>query len=106
MGLFANKRWAMLTSKKCAIVLNKKIMCNISFGKKIRNYLGPDFVMVLSSYENSKIGGERMNKKKEVLKLAERIARLRVEGDSYRWPPICAGILHQPKRPKAINRTE
>ena len=43
-----------------------------------------------------------MNKKKEALKLAERIARLRVEGDSYRWPPICAGILHQPKRPKVI----
>lgn len=45
-----------------------------------------------------------MNKKKEALKLAERIARLRVEGDSYRWPPICAGILHQPKRPKVIKK--
>lgn len=23
-----------------------------------------------------------------------------VEQNSYRWPPLCMGILHQPKRPK------
>lgn len=40
-----------------------------------------------------------MNKKKEALRLVERIARVKVEENSYRWPPICTGILHQPKRP-------
>lgn len=62
-------------------------MCHTSVGSKIL-----------------KTGGEIMDKKKEALKLAERIARLKVEGDSYRWPPICAGFLHQPKRPKAVKK--
>lgn len=39
-----------------------------------------------------------MNKKKEVLKLVEQVARVKVEENSYKWPG-CLGILHQPKRP-------
>ncbi|MDE6434817.1 MAG: cyclic lactone autoinducer peptide [Lachnospiraceae bacterium] len=27
------------------------------------------------------------------------MTRIKVEADSYRWPPLCTGILHQPKRP-------
>ena len=34
-------------------------------------------------------GGEGMNKKKEALKLVERVARVKVEENSFRWPPIC-----------------
>lgn len=35
------------------------------------------------------------------LKLVEKATRIRVQQDSYKWPPACAGILHQPKRPKS-----
>ena len=41
-----------------------------------------------------------MNKKKEVLKVVKKIGSVAVERNSYRWPPLCMGILHQPKRPK------
>ena len=41
-----------------------------------------------------------MEQKKDVLKLVERVARIKVEENAFRWPPICIGILHQPKRPK------
>ncbi len=34
---------------------------------------------------------------KSVLKFMERVVRYEVE---QRWPPICFGIFHQPKRPK------
>lgn len=42
-----------------------------------------------------------MEKKINVLAdmLVEKVARIRVEQDSFRWPPICMGILHQPVRP-------
>lgn len=43
-----------------------------------------------------------MEKKLEVLTLFERIARIKVEENSYRWPPICTGIFHQPKRPENL----
>ncbi len=41
-----------------------------------------------------------MNKTKEVLKLVKKVGSIGVEQNSYRWPPLCMGILHQPKRPK------
>lgn len=44
-------------------------------------------------------GGESLNKKHNVLKVVEAMARKKVESDSFRWPPLCTGILHQPKRP-------
>lgn len=45
-----------------------------------------------------------MQKTKEVvLKAVERIARMEVSSNSKQWPPVCMGILYQPKRPK---RTE
>ena len=45
-----------------------------------------------------------MNQKKEVLKLVERVARVKVEENSFRWPPFCTGFLHQPKRPKVVKK--
>lgn len=47
-----------------------------------------------------------MKTKKEALKLIERIARIKVEENSYRWPPICTGIFHQPKRPENLKGKE
>lgn len=41
---------------------------------------------------------EKINKK--ALKVVERIARNEVEKVRCGWPPVCSGILHQPKRPK------
>ena len=38
--------------------------------------------------------------KKTALKVVERIARNEVKRDEWGDPPICSGILHQPKRPK------
>ncbi len=38
--------------------------------------------------------------KQTVLKVVERVTREEVERDMYRWPPICIGLYHQPKRPK------
>ena len=43
--------------------------------------------------ENKKI-------KKMALKVVEKIVRNEVEKDKYGDPPICFGIIHQPKRPK------
>lgn len=40
-----------------------------------------------------------MNKKQNMLKLIEELARIKQEEDSKRWPPPCVGLLHQPKRP-------
>lgn len=47
-----------------------------------------------------------MNKKKEVLKLAKKIGSMAVEQYSYKWPPICMGILHQPQRSKNNNNVK
>lgn len=41
-----------------------------------------------------------MNKTKGALKLVKKIGSVSLEQNSYRWPPLCMGILHQPKRPK------
>ena len=38
--------------------------------------------------------------KGKMLEVVERIARVEVERNQNWWPPICSGILHQPKRPK------
>lgn len=40
-----------------------------------------------------------MSKKKEMLEMTQKLAKVKVQGDFLRWPPYCAGILHQPKRP-------
>ena len=42
----------------------------------------------------------------DVLRLIERIARIKVRENFYRWPPICIGILHQPKRPDSSKKTK
>lgn len=44
-------------------------------------------------------GGESLSKKHNALKVVEAVARVKVTSDSFRWPPLCTGILHQPKRP-------
>lgn len=36
----------------------------------------------------------------KALRAVERIARNEVEKMKFEWPPLCAGIGHQPKRPK------
>ena len=36
----------------------------------------------------------------KALRAVERITRNEVEIVSRRWPPICSGVTHQPKRPK------
>ncbi|TGY87131.1 cyclic lactone autoinducer peptide [Petralouisia muris] len=41
-----------------------------------------------------------MNKTKEALKLVKKVGSVAVEQNSYKWPPPCMGILHQPQRPK------
>ena len=38
--------------------------------------------------------------RKKVLQGIEKIAKIRVEREVNRWPPLCRGALHQPKRPK------
>lgn len=58
------------------------------------------------SGKNYKTGGmckvkENKKIKKEALKVVERILRNEVKKDQWGGnPPICSGILHQPKRPK------
>ncbi|MCD7709405.1 MAG: cyclic lactone autoinducer peptide [Clostridiales bacterium] len=37
---------------------------------------------------------------KTVLKVTERMARKEAASSSEAFPPVCAGILHQPKRPQ------
>lgn len=37
---------------------------------------------------------------KKILQGVEKVIRLRVEREADRWPPLCKGALHQPKRPK------
>ncbi len=34
-----------------------------------------------------------------ILNLAGKIAKMEAVKSKSGWPPICAGILHQPKRP-------
>jgi cyclic lactone autoinducer peptide len=54
--------------------------------------------------KNTKTGGRitMMNKKmnKGLLKVVERITRIELDKNSSKRPPFCAGIYHQPKRPK------
>lgn len=41
-----------------------------------------------------------MNKvSKNILRVTEEIVRIAVEKEKQGWPPICATLLHQPKRP-------
>ena len=35
----------------------------------------------------------------KAVKIIRSIAKVKTETNSFRWPPLCAGILHQPKRP-------
>lgn len=39
------------------------------------------------------------NFRNKTLRAVERIARNEVEKHAFGWPPVCAGIYHQPKRP-------
>ena len=43
-------------------------------------------------------GGESMSKQYNVLKVIETMTRVKVISDSFRWPPLCTGILYQHKR--------
>lgn len=40
---------------------------------------------------------------KKILQVTEKIVRVSMEKESQGWPPICATILHQPKRPTPNN---
>ena len=40
-----------------------------------------------------------MRNEKEVLAFVEKVMRVKVEKNTHRWPPLCMGIFHQPKRP-------
>lgn len=49
-------------------------------------------------------GGVKMKSeslKKGLLKAVEKVARTEVERNRKQWPPLCAAIYHQPKRPQA-----
>lgn len=55
--------------------------------------------------KNNKTGGKGKMKKKEkivnkVLRVVERVVRNEAEKVVDGDPPICFGIIHQPKRPK------
>lgn len=39
------------------------------------------------------------NFRNKAIKAVEKIARNEVEKYAWGWPPVCAGIYHQPKRP-------
>lgn len=54
---------------------------------------------------NNKTGGKGKMKKKEktvnkVLRVVERVIRNKAEKLVVGDPPVCFGIIHQPKRPK------
>lgn len=54
--------------------------------------------------KNNKTGGKsKMREGRKVntrlLRVVERVARTKV-ANGLPWPPFCAGIYHQPKRPK------
>lgn len=36
----------------------------------------------------------------KALRVVEKITRNEAENVMHRWPPLCFGISHQPKRPK------
>lgn len=40
-----------------------------------------------------------MKLNKTVLKAIMKVTKIEVEKNVNKWPPICAGIYHQPKRP-------
>ena len=42
--------------------------------------------------------------KKKTLGVVEKVVRHGVMINMYGWPPKCSGWLHQPKRPKQINK--
>lgn len=42
---------------------------------------------------------EKGSVKKALLKVLALMAEDEMEVNIYSWPPICAGILHQPERP-------
>lgn len=37
---------------------------------------------------------------KSILKAIKQVTKMEVEKNAFGWPPICAGIYYQPKRPK------
>lgn len=53
--------------------------------------------------KNNKTGGSKMkgkgSVKKALLQVLALMAEDEMEVNIYSWPPICAGILHQPERP-------
>lgn len=53
--------------------------------------------------KNNQAGGDSVKKRnlnQYLLEAVEKIARIEVKKTIYGWPPDCAGIFHQPKRPK------
>lgn len=42
---------------------------------------------------------KQMNR--NVLKVLECVTRKEAEKSKYPWPPLCSGLLHQPKRPES-----
>lgn len=60
--------------------------------------------------KNDKTGGNRRMKKERVKKVLlqtiARIAKNEMDGGINSWPPICAGLLHQPRRPVEEHETQ
>ena len=46
---------------------------------------------------------EKGSVKKALLKVLALMAEDEMEVNIYSWPPICAGILHQPERPNNVS---
>ena len=42
---------------------------------------------------------EKNNWKRTVLVMIEKVTRQEVEKNASKWPPLCNGIYHRPKRP-------
>lgn len=49
---------------------------------------------------------EKGSVKKTLLQVLALMAEDEMEVNIYSWPPICAGILHQPERPIEIGETD
>lgn len=44
----------------------------------------------------------KQDMEREVLKLVEAVARKNATNTVWGWPPHCALVLHQPKRPSPV----
>jgi len=47
---------------------------------------------------------KKVNIENMVLEMVGKVVKLEVKKNENAWPPICTGIVHQPKRPKKVER--